>query len=125
MVNWRKVDGKVILRMSSKITLTPTKSRVLAAFVNQMIKDKGLTELDATARAELKRKLMQELDTQIERAYIMAMSDEQLIQMNEMLDTGASDEEIGELFETSGVDYEAVTVQAMQAFRNNFLKEAR
>lgn len=125
MVNWRKVYGKVILRMSSKITLTPTKSRVLAAFVNQMIKDKGLTELDAMARAELKRKLMRELDTQIERAYIMAMSDEQLIQMNEMLDTGASDEEIGELFETSGVDYEAVTVQTMQAFRNNFLKEAR
>lgn len=125
MVNWRKVYGKVMLRMSAKIKLTPTKSRVLAAFVSQLIKDKGLTELDSAARADLKRKLMQELNSEIERAYIMAMSDEQLIQMNEMLDTGASDEEIGELFETSGVNYEEVTVKAMQAFRNNFLKEAR
>lgn len=125
MVNWRKVYGKVMLRMSAKIKLTPTKSRVLAAFVSQLIKDKGLTELDPAARADLKRKLMQELNSEIERAYIMAMSDEQLIQMNEMLDTGASDEEIGELFETSGVNYEEVTVKAMQAFRNNFLKEAR
>lgn len=125
MVNWRKVYGKVMLRMSAKIKLTPTKSRVLAAFVSQLIKDKGLTELDSAARADLKRKLMQELNSEIERAYIMAMSDEQLIQMNEMLDTGASDEEIGELFETSGVNYEEVTVKVMQAFRNNFLKEAR
>lgn len=125
MVNWRKVYGKVMLRMSAKIKLTPTKSRVLAAFVSQLIKDKGLTELDPAARADLKRKLMQELNSEIERAYIMAMSDEQLIQMNEMLDTGASDEEIGELFETSGVNYEEVTVKVMQAFRNNFLKEAR
>lgn len=125
MVNWRKVYGKVMLRMSAKIKLTPTKSRVLAAFVSQLIKDKGLTELDSAARADLKRKLMQELNSEIERAYIMAMSDEQLIQMNEMLDTGASDEEISELFETSGVNYEEVTVKAMQAFRNNFLKEAR
>lgn len=125
MVNWRKVYGKVMLRMSAKIKLTPTKSRVLAAFVSQLIKDKGLTELDPAARADLKRKLMQELNSEIERAYIMAMSDEQLIQMNEMLDTGASDEEISELFETSGVNYEEVTVKAMQAFRNNFLKEAR
>lgn len=114
-----------MLRMSAKIKLTPTKSRVLAAFVSQLIKDKGLTELDSAARADLKRKLMQELNSEIERAYIMAMSDEQLIQMNEMLDTGASDEEIGELFETSGVNYEEVTVKVMQAFRNNFLKEAR
>lgn len=125
MVNWRKVYGKVMLRMSAKIKLTPTKSRVLAAFVSQLIKDKGLTELDSAARADLKRKLMQELNSEIERAYIMAMSDEQLIQMNEMLDTGASDEEIGELFETSVVNYEEVTVKVMQAFRNNFLKEAR
>lgn len=111
--------------MSAKTTLTPTKSRVLAAFVSQMMKDKGLSEMNEAERSELKAKLMKELDSQIERACVAAMSDEQLIQMNEMLDTGASDEEIGELFETSGVDFEAVTAQAMQAFRNNFLKEAR
>lgn len=105
------------------LRLNLTKERVLSAFVNQMIADKGLAQLGQPEKTKLKAQLLDELNSQIEKAYLRAMSDEDLIRLNEMLDNDASDEEIGALIDDAVSDQAGVAAQTMQAFRSGFLKE--
>lgn len=105
-------------------SLVLTKDRVMSAFVNQMIKDKGLDGLRQPEKTKLRAKLLSELSTQIEMAFLRSMSDEDLVQLNEMLDNGASDEEINTLLDAAITDYEGVAAKTMKAFRVGFLKGA-
>ncbi len=95
--------------------------RVLAAFVDKMITDKNalVTERERTA---LYRILREQLNVKIEQAMLSALSDEEMMKLNTMLDEGASDEEIEALFNESGADFAGAVEHALTEMRNNYLE---
>lgn len=106
---------------------TLTKERVLSAFVNQMIADKGLTTLGQPEKTKLKAKILDELNSQLERAIIAALPDEKLAQLSDLLDadTKVTDEQIEGIFRGHEEKYEIVVAQTMKAFRMEFLGGGR
>ncbi len=95
--------------------------RVLAAFVDKMINDKNplVTEKE---RTELYRVLRAQLDMKIEQAMLTALSDEEMLKLNEMLDTGASDEEIEALFNESNADFAGAVEKVLTEMRTDYLE---
>lgn len=95
--------------------------RVLVAFVDKMINDKNplVTEKE---RTELYRVLRAQLDVKIEQAMLTALSDEEMMKLNEMLDTGASDEEIEALFNESNSNFAGAVERALVEMRTDYLE---
>lgn len=95
--------------------------RVLAAFVDKMINDKNplITEKE---RTDLYRVLRAQLDVKIEQAMLTALSDEEMMRLNEMLDEGASDEEIETLFNESNADFAGAVERALTEMRTDYLE---
>lgn len=90
--------------------------RIMAAFVDKMIADKG-DDLDEKQKGRLRRRLMVELDNAIGKAMVMALSDEQAMELDKMLNSEVSDGEIERFFAGAGIDYDYVVHQAMGNFR--------
>lgn len=99
----------------NKPTSQPTKAKVINAFVNKMMADKGTDDV------ALKEQLEMKLEEQIEQAMIRALPDEKLVELEGMLDREASDDEIEAFFDGAGVNFEEVAQQTMAAFRAAFL----
>lgn len=95
--------------------------RVLAAFVDKMITDKNalVTEQERTA---LYRVLREQVNVQIEQAMLSALDDEEMVRLNELLDEGASDEEIEALFNDSQADFAGAVERTLASIRNEYLE---
>lgn len=95
--------------------------RVLMAFVDKMITDKNalVTQRERTA---LYRVLREQLNVKIEQAMLSALSDEELLKLNKMLDEGASDEEVEALFNGSEADFAGAVEQALTELRTEYLE---
>lgn len=95
--------------------------RVLMAFVDKMITDKNalVTQQERTA---LYRVLREQLNVKIEQAMLSALSDEELLKLNKMLDEGASDEEVEALFNGSEADFAGAVEQALTELRTEYLE---
>lgn len=96
----------------------PTKDGLLTAYVNKMMKDKGL---EGEAYEQLRRQLREKLEEQVEEAMIRMLPDEKLMELDAKLDAGMTDEELEAFFEGAGVNLESAAEQAMVAFRNAFM----
>lgn len=101
--------------------IKPTKDGLLTAYVNKMMKDKGLVGMAPEAYDQLRRQLKEKLEEQVEESMIRMLPDEKLVELDEKLDAGMTDEEMEAFFEQSGVNFEAAAEQAMVAFRNAFM----
>lgn len=95
--------------------------RVLLAFVDKMVTDKN-PDVDEVTRVALRAELKYQLEERIERAIVMALPDQQLVELDQLLEEDASDEEVIELFENSGVDFEMAVNREMKAFREAYLR---
>ena len=95
--------------------------RVLAAFVDKMITDKNalVTEQERTA---LYRVLREQLNVKIEQAMLSALSDDEMMRLNTMLDEGASDDEIEALFNESNADFAGAVERVLTEMRNDYLE---
>lgn len=95
--------------------------RVLVAFVDKMITDKNalVTQQERTA---LYRVLREQLNVKIEQAMLSALSDEELLKLNKMLDEGASDEEVEALFNDSEADFAGAIERALTELRTEYLE---
>lgn len=96
----------------------PTKDGLLTAYVNKMMKEKGL---EGEQYEQLRRQLKEKLEEQVEEAMIRMLSDEQLLELDARLDEGMSDEELEGFFEGAGVNLEAAAEQAMVSFKSAFM----
>lgn len=97
--------------------------QVLEAFVRQMVADKGLLEEDQKQNGKIQQELMAQLDEVMDRSLIDALPEEKLAELDQMLDAGATDDEITNFFDTAGVDFEAAMRGAMEEFRKQYLEE--
>lgn len=91
-------------------------------FLGQILDDKKLTIDTPEVRQQLIQDLRSRLMSQIDRAMINALSEDQLRQLNELLDReGVQDSEIQDFFRRSGINGEQVALNAMMRFRQYYL----
>lgn len=97
---------------------TPTKAKLINVFVDKMMADKGVSG------AALKDRLKTELDERVEQAMVRALPDEKLVELDGMLDSDVSDDEIEKFFKESGVNFVEVVERTMAEFRKSFLSDS-
>ena len=94
-------------------------------FLGQILDDKKLTIDTPEVREQLIKDLRSRLMSQIDRAMINALSEDQLRQLNELLDReGVQDSEIQDFFRQSGINGEQVALNTMMRFRQYYLGSA-
>lgn len=94
----------------------PTKDSVISEFIDRMMAEKGVNaDLGEKARLE------QELGNRIDESVVNALSDEQLITLDQQLDAGISDEDLERFFENSGIDFAEVVKNTAENFRLAYL----
>lgn len=97
--------------------------RVLVAFADKMIDDKGNAKnLSQEERGTLRRGLVKRLKEVTEKAVLAVLPDEKLIELEKVLDEDGSDEELEAIFGSINEEEYAKAVEdAMTEFREAYL----
>lgn len=98
-------------------------STAIDDFINELLVAKKFNGLDDAVREQARLDLLSRLSDQIDRAVIDAMSDSQIDTFTEMIDRGASQQELQAYIAQSGVDIERVTLETMLRFRSLYTGE--
>ena len=91
-------------------------------FLNRLLDEKGITNLDPEIRAGLIDQLRDTLLRQIDKEAILRLSEEQAAELDKKLDDpNFTPEQMAQFIQDSGVDLTAVTVDTMIKFRSFYL----
>lgn len=91
-------------------------------FIETLLDEKGITEVEPEIRAELKEDMKARLMDQINRAAIMKLSEEKATELAGMVDNpDFNDEKMAEFMKNSGVNLTEVALDTMLQFRNFYL----
>lgn len=93
----------------------------LSKFISDIIDAKGYKTLDSDVRRQLEQDLKNRLIDQINRAVIGALPENKIDGFNDLLDRGASQQEVQQYIATSGVDTKKITLETMLRFRSLYL----
>lgn len=94
-------------------------------FIDQLIDEKGYSDLDDDVRQELKTDMIQRLMDQIDQAAINALPEDKAIELADKLDDESfDDEKVAEFMQNSGIDLQQVALETMLQFRMLYLGEA-
>lgn len=96
---------------------------LVEVFVRQMMIEKGLDGMDEELTKKIREDLMERVVFQINRALVAALPDDKLELLEKKLEVNPQDGNLGEILEGSGVDVEAVTLEALGNFKKNYLAE--
>jgi len=95
-------------------------------FLDQLLDEKGYTDLDEDVRNELKIDMGQRLMDQIDQAAINALSEEKAIELaNKLDDPNFTNEQAAAFVQESGVDMERIALETMIQFRIWYLGDAK
>ncbi len=91
-------------------------------FIESLLKDKGITDLDPEIKEELVADMKQRLMDQINTAAIMQLSEEKVDELNVLLESpDFTAEKMTEFMQNSGVNLTEVTLDTMLKFRSFYL----
>lgn len=91
-------------------------------FIESILKDKGITEVEPDVRAELKEDMKKRLLDQINKAAVMQLSEEKAAELADLVDSpDFTDEKMTEFMQNSGVNLEEVALETMLQFRSFYL----
>ncbi|MBQ3320983.1 hypothetical protein IJH72_01985 [Candidatus Saccharibacteria bacterium] len=91
-------------------------------FIESILRDKGMIELDPEVKAELKEDMVKRLTDQINKAAIMQLSEEKTAELNRLIDDpNFTDEKMTEFMKNSGVNLTQVALETMLKFRGLYL----
>lgn len=93
----------------------------LSKFISDIIDTKGYKTLDSDVRRQLEQDLKNRLIDQINRAVLEALPENKIDGFNDLLDRGASQQEVQQYIATSGVDTKKITLETMLRFRSLYL----
>ncbi len=100
-----------------------SEDQLLDVYVEQMLKDKGLDNLEGELRQQVHDDLKQKLTFEVNRAILAAMPEDKFNALNEKVEAGEADANmIAEAVKESGIDVDAITEAAMKDFRRVFLE---
>lgn len=95
-------------------------------FIEQILVDKGITDVEPDVREELKADMKERLTDQINKAAIMKLSEEKAAELAAKIDDPAfTNEQIAEFIQNSGVNLTEVTLDTMLRFRGLYLAEGK
>lgn len=93
-------------------------------FIESLLNDKGITDVEPEIRAELKEDMKKRLMDQINRAAIMELSEEKATELAKKVDDPEfTEEKMAEFLKDAGVDLTGVTLNTMLKFRNFYLDQ--
>ncbi len=93
----------------------------ISKFISDIIDAKGYKTLDSDVRRQLEQDLKNRLLDQIDRAVLEALPENKIDGFNNLLDRGASQQEVQQYIATSGVDTKKITLETMLRFRSLYL----
>lgn len=93
----------------------------ISKFISDIIDAKGYKTLDIDVRRQLEQDLKNRLLDQIDRAVLEALPENKIDGFNDLLDRGASQQEVQQYIATSGVDTKKITLETMLRFRSLYL----
>ena len=91
-------------------------------FIESLLEEKGITDIDDDVKAELKEDMKKRLIGQINQAAAMELSEEKAAELASMVELPYfTSEKMVEFMQESGVDLSEVTRDCMIKFRNFYL----
>lgn len=91
-------------------------------FIENLLNERGITNVDPEIRAELQAEMKKQLMDQINQAAVMQLSEEKADELAKLVDTpDFTNEKMTEFMQNSGVDLASVTIDTMLRFRNFYL----
>ena len=91
-------------------------------FIENLLNERGITEVEPDVRAELKEDMKNRLMDQINKAAIMQLSEEKAAELAEKInDPDFTNEKMTEFMQNSGVNLTEVALDTMLRFRNFYL----
>ena len=91
-------------------------------FIEQLLIDKGITDVEPDIKEELKEDMKKRLLDQIDRAAIMQLSEEKAAELADKIDDpNFTNEEMTKFMQESGVNLTEVAAETMLQFRNFYL----
>lgn len=91
-------------------------------FIESILNDKGITDVEPEVRAELKQEMTQRLTDQINKAAIMQLSEDKAAELATLVENpNFSDEQMTEFMKNSGVNLPEVALDTMLKFRGFYL----
>ena len=91
-------------------------------FLENLLKEKGITSVDPETRGEVKNEMRQRLVDQINRAAIMQLSEEKANELTEKLNNPEfTDEQMTQFVKDAGVNLTEVALDTMLKFRGFYL----
>ena len=93
----------------------------ISKFISDIIDAKGYKTLDSDVRRQLEQDLKNRLLDQIDGAVLEALPENKIDGFNDLLDRGASQQEVQQYIATSGVDTKKITLETMLRFRSLYL----
>ena len=92
-------------------------------FIEQLLTDKGITDVEPDVREELVAETKERLMDQINKAAIMQLSEEKAAELaNKVDDPNFTNEQMTEFMQNSGVNLTEVALETMLQFRNFYLQ---
>ncbi|MBQ6460828.1 hypothetical protein IJJ36_00105 [Candidatus Saccharibacteria bacterium] len=92
-------------------------------FIESLLNDKGITDVDPEIKEELKADMKNRLLDQINRAAIMQLSEEKAAELAELVNNpDFTNEQMTEFLQNSGVNLTEVTLDTMLKFRGFYLQ---
>lgn len=92
-------------------------------FIEQLLTDKGITDVEPEIRQELVAEMKERLMDQINKAAIMQLSEEKAAELAEKVDDpNFTNEQMTEFMQNSGVNLTEIALDTMLKFRNFYLE---
>ena len=92
-------------------------------FIEQLLTDKGITDVEPEIRQELVAEMKERLMDQINKAAIMQLSEEKAAELAEKVDDpNFTNEQMTEFMQNSGVNLAEIALDTMLKFRNFYLE---
>lgn len=94
-------------------------------FIEQLLIDKGITDLDPEVKEELTKDMKERLLNQIDQDAIMQLSEEKATELASKIDDPSFDQAaMSEFMKNSGVNLTESAAETMLRFRNFYLTSA-
>ncbi|MBR3252570.1 hypothetical protein IKF84_00650 [Candidatus Saccharibacteria bacterium] len=91
-------------------------------FIESLLNDKGITNVEPEIREELKADMKKRLEDQINRAAIEALPEEKAAELAKLVEQpDFTNEKMTEFIANSGINLTEVTLETMLRFRNFYL----
>ena len=92
-------------------------------FIEQLLTDKGITDVEPEIRQELVAEMKERLMDQINKAAIMQLSEEKAAELAEKVDDpNFTNEQMTEFMQNSRVNLTEIALDTMLKFRNFYLE---